>query len=563
MGSPLRIVNGRVYDPANGVNGAVQDVCVRDGKIVADVPPDAKRIDAAGMVVMPGGIDIHCHIAGPKVNLARKVQPETHQDDVQLRTRLTRSGTGGTVPSTFATGYRYATLGYTTAMEAAVTPLGARHTLEEFHDTPVLDKGFFVLVGNNLLLYRLLQEGRREELRHALAWWLKVTKAYAPKLVNPGGDEMWKGQRNANITSLDDKIGSFDLTPRRVIAAFIEAGNELGLPHPVHIHCNNLGHSGNVETTLETMRLAEGRRAHIAHIQFHSYGAAAGKSQSNPTSRARDIIEYINTHPNISADVGAVMFGPATIMTGDAPLAYMLRRFGGNKWVNADTENESGCGIVPFRYQDRVYTNALQWAIGLELLLLSEDTWRMVFSTDHPNGGSFMSYPRLIRLLMDRGYRKEQMAHVNQKALDRSALRDCQEREYSLSEIAIITRAGPARLLGLTDKGHLGVGADADVTIYEEDEDKEKMFSAPRYVIKDGELIIEDHELRADHQGRLLHVAPDYDPQIEQVIEPFFEDFYTIRFANYPVDDRYVPNGQIIPTTPSVAAAPATAGTRT
>ncbi|PYP69774.1 MAG: formylmethanofuran dehydrogenase subunit A [Gemmatimonadetes bacterium] len=563
MGSPLRIVNGRVYDPANGVNGAVQDVCVRDGKIVADVPPDAKRIDAAGMVVMPGGIDIHCHIAGPKVNLARKVQPETHQDDVQLRTRLTRSGTGGTVPSTFATGYRYATLGYTTAMEAAVTPLGARHTLEEFHDTPVLDKGFFVLVGNNLLLYRLLQEGRREELRHALAWWLKVTKAYAPKLVNPGGDEMWKGQRNANITSLDDKIGSFDLTPRRVIAAFIEAGNELGLPHPVHIHCNNLGHSGNVETTLETMRLAEGRRAHIAHIQFHSYGAAAGKSQSNPTSRARDIIEYINTHPNISADVGAVMFGPATIMTGDAPLAYMLRRFGGNKWVNADTENESGCGIVPFRYQDRVYTNALQWAIGLELLLLSEDPWRMVFSTDHPNGGSFMSYPRLIRLLMDRGYRKEQMAHVNQKALDRSALRDCQEREYSLSEIAIITRAGPARLLGLTDKGHLGVGADADVTIYEEDEDKEKMFSAPRYVIKDGELIIEDHELRADHQGRLLHVAPDYDPQIEQVIEPFFEDFYTIRFANYPVDDRYVPNGQIIPTTPSVAAAPATAGTRT
>jgi len=562
VGSPLRIVNGRVYDPANGVNGAVQDVCVRDGKIVADVPPDAKRIDAAGMVVMPGGVDIHCHIAGPKVNLARKVQPETHRDDVQLRTRLTRSGTGGTVPSTFATGYRYATLGYTTAMEAAVTPLGARHTLEEFHDTPVLDKGFFVLVGNNLLLYRLLQEGRREELRHALAWWLKVTKAYAPKLVNPGGDEMWKGQRNANITSLDDKIGSFDLTPRRVIAAFIEAGNELGLPHPVHIHCNNLGHSGNVETTLETMRLAEGRRAHIAHIQFHSYGAAAGKSQSNPTSRARDIVEYINTHANISADVGAVMFGPATIMTGDAPLAYMLRRFGGNKWVNADTENESGCGIVPFRYQDRVYTNALQWAIGLELLLLSEDPWRMVFSTDHPNGGSFMSYPRLIRLLMDRGYRKEQMAHVNQKALDRSALRDCQEREYSLSEIAIITRAGPARLLGLTDKGHLGVGADADVTIYEEDADKEKMFSTPRYVIKDGELIIEDHELRADHQGRLLHVAPDYDPQIERVIEPFFEDFYTIRFANYPVDDRYVPNGQIIPTTPSVAAAPATAGTR-
>jgi formylmethanofuran dehydrogenase subunit A len=555
VGSSLRIVNGRVFDPANGVNGAVRDVCIQDGRIVADVPADAKKIDARGQVVMPGGVDVHCHIAGPKVNLARKVQPEDHRLDVHPRTRFTRSGTGGTVPSTFATGYRYATLGYTSAMEAAVTPLGARHTLEELHDTPVIDKGFFVLMGNNVLLYRLLQEGRREEFRQALAWWISVTKAYAPKLVNPGADELWKGHRNANITDLDQKIDPFDLTPRKVIAAFIEAANELGLPHPVHIHCNNLGHSGNYETTLETMRIAEGRRAHIAHIQFHSYGSVAGKSRDNPTSRARDISEFVNTHPNISADVGAVMFGRSTSMTADAPLAYMLRQFAHAKWVNADTEHESGCGIIPFTYQDRNYTNALQWAIGLELFLLSQDPWRMVFSTDHPNGGSFMSYPRLIRLLMDREFRKEQMAKVNQRALEHSGLRDCQQREYSLYEIAIITRAGPARLLGLAQKGHLGPGADADVTIYDEDDDKERMFSTPRYVIKDGELIIEDHEFRADHEGRILHVAPDYDPDIERVIEPFFEEFYTIRFGNYAVADRYIRHGQIVPT--AAQAAPA------
>jgi len=553
--SPLRIVNGRIYDPANGIDGVVRDLCLQDGKVVDEVPPNAKRIDARGMVVMPGGVDIHCHIAGPKVNLARKVQPEDHRQDVHLRTRVTRSGTGGTVPSTFTTGYRYAALGYTAAMEAAVTPLGARHTLEELHDTPVIDKGFFVLVGNNVLLYRLLQEGRREEFRHALAWWLSTTKAYAPKLVNPGADELWKGERNANITSLDQKIGPFDLTPRGVIAAFIETANELGLPHPVHIHCNNLGHTGNYETTLETMRIAEGQRAHITHIQFHSYGSVAGKSGDNPTSQARVIGDFVNSHPNISADVGAVMFGRSTSMTADAPLAYMLRRFGGGKWVNADTENESGCGIVPFTYQDRVYTNALQWAIGLELFLLSEDPWRMVFSTDHPNGGSFMSYPRLIRLLMDAEYRKAEMAKVNQQALEHSGLRDCQSREYSLYEIAIITRAGPARLLGLAQKGHLGAGADADVTIYDEDPDKEKMFSTPRYVIKDGELVIEDHEFRADHSGRLFHVAPDYDSGIEKVIQPFFEDYYTIEFRNYPVADRYLHAHQTIPTAPQAAAA--------
>ena len=546
MADRLRIVNGRVYDPINGVDGEVREICIEGGKVVASVPAEARRIDAQGMVVMPGGVDIHCHIAGPKVNLARKVQPEDHRHDVHPRTAVTRSGTGGTVPSTFATGYRYATLGYTTAMEAAVPPLGARHALEELNDTPVIDKGFYILMGNNLLLYKLLEQGRMEEFRNAVAWWLNASRGYTVKLVSPGSDEQWKGKRNANITEVDQKIGDFDLTPRQIISALVEAACDLGLPHPAHIHCNNLGHSGNVSTTLDTMAATEGRRAHLTHIQFHSFG---GKPGRNPVSAAARISEYVNSHPNISADVGQVMFGKSTVMTADAPLAYMLRNYAKDKrWVNADTECEGGCGIIPFSYQEHIYTHALQWGIGLELFLLSEDPWRMVLSTDHPNGGSFMSYPRLIRLLMDREFRNEEIRKVNPKAMRKTALLDNLDREYTLQEIAIVTRAGPARLLGLANKGHLGVGADADITIYDENDDKELMFSAPRYVIKDGRPIIEDHEFRTDHEGRILHVAPDYDPEIESAIRPFFDDYYSIQFDNYAVSDHYLPRAERVPT---------------
>lgn len=189
MASHIRITNGKVYDPANGVDGEIKDICISDGKIVDSVPDDANKIDVAGQVIMPGGVDIHCHIAGPKVNLARKLQPEDHRHDPHPGTSRTRSGSGGTVPSTFATGYRYATLGYTTAMEAAVTPIGARHTLEELHDTPIIDKGFYVLLGNNIFLQQLLKENRMEEFKHAVGWWINSTKAYTTKLVNPGGDE--------------------------------------------------------------------------------------------------------------------------------------------------------------------------------------------------------------------------------------------------------------------------------------------------------------------------------------------------------------------------------------
>jgi formylmethanofuran dehydrogenase subunit A len=121
-------------------------------------------------------------------------------------------------------------------------------------------------------------------------------------------------------------------------------------------------------------------------------------------------------------------------------------------------------------------------------------------------------------------------------------------REYTLQEIAIITRAAPAKLLGLRNKGHLGVGADADITIYMENDDKEEMFSAPRYVFKDGQMIVENGEFRTDRDGRILHVAPEYDPTIEQTIRPFFEDYYTIQFDNYAVSEKYLHQHQIVPT---------------
>jgi formylmethanofuran dehydrogenase subunit A len=173
--------------------------------------------------------------------------------------------------------------------------------------------------------------------------------------------------------------------------------------------------------------------------------------------------------------------------------------------------------------------------VGLELFLLAADPWRVVLSTDHPNGGSFTSYPELIRLLMDRAYRDEQLKRVNQRMLAGSALADGIAREYTLDEIAIVTRAGPARLLGLRDKGHLGVGAEADVTIYVPDRDIARMFAVPRYVVKGGTLVVEEGQLRRAPAGRRLHVRPAYDAVVERDLRAYFSRYSTISFENYSV----------------------------
>jgi len=555
--SLLKITGGTVYDPANGVDGVVTDVWIRDGRVIAapdGVEAKADRvIDAAGMVVMPGGVDMHCHIAGPKVNTARKMRPEEKRGrNVMRRTRTTRSGTLGSTPSTFATGYLYAGLGYTTAFDAAVPAIGARHAIEEFEDTPIIDKGFFVLMGNNHYVMNQLKANEPERLKAYVAWLLNATGGFASKIVNPGGVENWKSG-GRNVSSIDDVVHGFDVTPREIVRELARTADELDLPHSVHIHGNNLGLPGNWTTTLETMRALEGHRGHLTHIQFHSYAGNAAE-QETFGSKVPELAEYINSHPNLTVDVGQVVFGQTTSMTGDGPVGYYLHRLFGRKWFSADAEFEAGCGIVPIEYRNKSLVHTLQWAIGLEWYLLVDDPWRIAMSTDHPNGGSFLAYPEIIALLMDRERRNEMLSRAPAGVRERCTLGDL-TREYTLNEIAIITRAAPARMLGLRQKGHLGPGADADVTIYNRSDDIQEMFSTPRYVLKGGRMVVENGELRTDWPsddpddaslGRLLHVRPGYDVACERDIRQWFESNYTMRMANYTIREDELGRHEVV-----------------
>ena len=143
---------------------------------------------------------------------------------------------------------------------------------------------------------------------------------------------------------------------------------------------------------------------------------------------------------------------------------------------------------------------------------------------------------------MDRTYRQEVLKRVHPRVLERSVLKDL-DREYTLQEIAIITRASPARILGLKNKGHLGVGADADVAIYTPSSDRRAMFELPRFVIKAGEVVVEQGEVRAEKYGPTLHAKTEYDEGVVPDIKKWFESFYTIQFANYPVDEHYLAHG--------------------
>ena len=50
--------------------------------------------------------------------------------------------------------------------------------------------------------------------------------------------------------SMTRKTSTLDITPAEIIKGLAEVNEKLQLPHSIHLHCNDLGHPGNYETTL-------------------------------------------------------------------------------------------------------------------------------------------------------------------------------------------------------------------------------------------------------------------------------------------------------------------------
>jgi len=532
----LKLKGGRVYDPAHGVDGVVRDLYLRDGRVVAPAAPGERidrEYDCTGRVVMAGAIDMHTHIGGGKLNIARAMLPEDHRADPVRRTPLTRASAGRAAPGTLATGYRYAEMGYTACFEPAILPVNARQAHLEMGDTPIVDKGGYVMLGSDDFLLRLMARGESQKLiNDYVAWTLNATRAIGIKVVNPGGISAFKF--NQRRLDLDEKHSFYGVTPRDILRVLSRAVYELGVPHPLHVHSSNLGLPGNAESPLGTIRASEGLPIHVTHIQFHSYGTEGDRKFSSAAAR---IAEAINATPNASCDVGQILFGQTVTASGDSMTQYRNSGLASpKKFVVMDIECDAGCGVLPFKYRDKNFVNALQWAIGLEIFLLVNDPWRVFLTTDHPNGAPFTTYPHLIRLLMDRGFRKEKLAQIHPEAQAASVLGTL-DREYTLYEIATLTRAAPARLLGIADIGHLGPGASADVTVYRDDPDRERMFTAPEYVFKDGELVVQDGKVVKVTWGRYHTVRPEYDRGIESRLADHFAAYHTMRAGQMVISD--------------------------
>ncbi|PKG31078.1 amidohydrolase family protein, partial [Methanoregula sp.] len=160
--------------------------------------------------------------------------------------------------------------------------------------------------------------------------------------------------------------------------------------------------------------------------------------------------------------------------------------------------------------------------------------------------------------LMNKKYRDERLTTFKNadKVISGTHLAGI-DREISLYELAQMTRAGPAKALGLSaDYGGLKPGMNADIAIYNINPDKfpstgpeiEKAFANVACLFKDGVICVEE--------GRIVNMGKKHTfwvdarvPENKQVTHDIREKFlryYSINEGNYPVPESYAPHQHII-----------------
>ena len=538
----FKIINGKVFDPTQNLNGNKTDIYVDNGIIVKPNPSEFYKFktvyDATDLIVMAGAIDIHSHIAGGNVNNARLLSPEIHSNFLKQNLNRKKNLPGFNSRWTSdGTGYRYAEMGFTTVVEPAVLPVNSFLTHLELEKIPMIDKAGLAILGNDSFLLESMHKKKGQNfLNDYVAYTLNSTKCLGLKVINAGGAEFFK--KGGETFELDDVVPSYGVTSRQILTALNKANEDLKIKHPLHVHCNNLGVPGNIKTILETIKTAEGRRMHLAHVQFYGYDNEGKRGFSSGSVQLADAV---NKNKNITVDVGQVMFKPTVTISSDILRQFEARNNANpKKWIINEVEDGGG-GIVPYEYKSKNFVNSLQWLIGLEIFLMIKDPSKVFFTTDHPNGAPFTSYPELFRLLMDYEFRLEKISKINQESLKFSFLKDI-KRTYSMYDIAIMTRSSPAKILGLKDRGSLRNGCIADISVYDPKKKIDQMFQSAKYVFKNGNEIVRNGKILKYHKSSTIAVDIRYEKSITKDLQSWVNRFYSLDVDDFKVNTDFFRN---------------------
>ena len=426
----LIIRNGRLVDPVNGRDGRF-DIAVEDGRVVEVseevTGPAREEIDATGRIVMPGIVDMHTHM--------RITSGHPHAQRM-------------------------------IALAGVCTTLDMAGPLDDILDS-IPESG----AGVNIAVIEAARAGIT--IRTSRPDKAERMALIDRTLENGGiGIKLLGGHFPMDLDVSESFIG--DCAEARAWIAW---------------HVGSTKHGSNIEGLRDAVAVAGDRFLHVAHVNSYCRGQVSGELEE-----AIEAASLLRAHPNIfSESYLSPLNGTCLIIGADGPVSKVTKTCLLKVGCTPDHDGmrkailTGRCGVL----RDN-------GTIGE--LVSGEEGVRLWEAKGTDVSGSFAVNPAVSRFLLAQAKRDDGSFVVDAFSTDGG----CYPRNVivenglllvhfgalTLGEFVVKASVNGARALRLPGKGHLGVGADADISIL--DFERRKAFAT----IVNGSVIM--------HDGRLL-----------------------------------------------------------
>ena len=401
----LILRNAFVVDPLNKVNGN-RDIAVEDGKI-AEIKEEIsakslKELDLNGKIIVPGIIDMHTHM--------RTVLGHPHAQRM-------------------------------VALAGVCTTLDMAGPLDDIlNSIPTSGSGINIAVLEAARAGQTLSSDRPDAAEQ---------KAFIEKTLEHGG---------IGIKLLGGHF-PMDLD---ISESLIQTANDMKAW--VGWHVGSTKHGSNIEGLREAVECASDKFLHIAHINSYCRGQIGDE-----TEEALEAISLLKSHPNIfSESYLSPLNGTRIIIKDNKPLSKVAETCLKKLGYSADYEGmklallDGAAGVLA---DDGKIGKLLK---GLEGVKYWEEQNTMCT-------GSFAVNPAVSRFLVACAKRDDGSFVVDSFSTDggcyprnvivENGLLLVKFGAITLKEYAVKSSLNGARALGLPNKGHLAVGADADISV--------------------------------------------------------------------------------------------------
>lgn len=433
----LLLTGARVIDPADGLDGLL-DVAVDGGRIV-DVAPETRdrearrTVDASGKWILPGLVDTHVHVSEPF---------------------------GG-----FQGFHMLAEAGVTCALDLAGFSESLLAGLRE--------RGTGITLG---FVHPLVPGGT-----------LSGRDPGAPEL-----ERVLHGAVESGALGVKLLGGHYPVTPGAT-ARVVRLAHETGIWCAVHAGTTESG--SDIEGLEELVELADGLPVHVAHVNSYCRG-----QKEDPLLESHRALEALRAAPRArSESYLSALNGAIATIEGGVPESEVVRtclEMSGYPPTAAGMESAIGDGLARVHLAEERRTRLLEPAEGLEHYEARGTRVAVSFPVNPPQSSISLAIARtdgeftVTALSTDGGAFPRNTTLEQGLALVRFGA-------LSLADFVVKACLNPARMLGLSRKGHLGVGADADIVVVD------PACSRAEWVVACGQVVVERGEV-VGRGGRML-----------------------------------------------------------